>query len=405
MDFLPKYKHLDFIITGATGTIGSEVLYELVKSALDGDLKGRIIVLSRSSQKNSATERIANLFCQELIPDYLRDYSLSELLEHIEVFNCDMKNLNGVGSLLRQSSRRAIVIHLASSVNLNCDKSKELDTYYNNYLPTIKLLKIFEPILEKFVFISTAFASGHRKGTIKNEFLKIDIENKDFRNYYEKYKSITERKIAKICEANNITWQILRPSVVCGRLIEKPYFVISRFQVFYLFAYFFHQLIQSGMKSERIRITTNLNRGLNIVPVDFVSKTIVRAVNSNIRELNIVSPNNIPHTFIMTKIFDMLGFENYQFVESIPEDMTTLEELYYTKIGSQFHQYMNTPDHNFDVKPLRQLMKEIFSKNITASFNDIISFAIENDFRNLSEGKKANMDQILESPFVCPASA
>lgn len=207
----------------------------------------------------------------------------------------------------------------------------------------------------------------------------------DYRNHYERYKVQTEKEIAEICGSYGIPCQILRPSIICGRLVDYPYHVIPRFLVFYLFGAFFYRA-KTAYKDQHIRILMHETSGLNLIPVDYAARAIVRASATDIRELNVVSRRSVPNMFTVPEMLRLVGWTNYEFVEEMPEDQSAVEKLYYRTVGAQLSNYLMTPespDTEFDIQILSEIMKDYPEPDVAGHFTALCNYAIEREFTNI----------------------
>lgn len=378
-----KYSDCDYVLTGTTGILGSHVLYELLKKCLEGEITGKLILLTRSSKTMSAQQRIEKLFDPELIPAYLREYTLDEIFHWIRVVETDLKRAEAAMDSLSQLTQKAVFIHMASLVDLGTKESTRIKIYENNYLPTKELLHRCKDIMAKFVFISTAFASGEREGLIGDSFLSLPLEGRKFRNHYERLKMFSEHEVSRLCQVNNIPFQILRPSIICGRLMDPPYFVIPKFLTFYLFGEFFYTMKskRSGQGIEKVRISFNDSALLNIIPVDYSAKAIVRAMErADITEMNIVNSYGIGSGEIIEAILQFIEYMNYALVHSEPEEKNHYEELYYKVIGDQFNNYIHGPSSEFDTALVNSVMKDMPMPDIRQNLTDLLSYAYRHKF-------------------------
>lgn len=375
-----------YLLTGVTGIIGSQVLYELLHIKLKHHTIGNIVVLIRSKSNITAKQRLVNLFQEVLVPDYLKAYHLDDLLQAITLLDIDIAQTTKLRKYFDSLDFKYKVIHLAASVNLASSEKAEKEIVDTNLNTTLSFLDAVGSNASKFCFISTAFASGHRNGLISDNFLERDFNKANFRNPYEECKAKVEHAIVDYCKDKLIDWQILRPSIVCGRMLDMPYYIANKYLVFYLVGAFLHRVSSSSMSDELLRIYWNKSSwGLNIVPVDYVSKTIVRAVDTSIKELNIVSSQNTPTQVIYTTLTQATGIKNWKLVDEFPEGkLTILEKLYYKNVGSQFNAYMNTPSHSFDTTNLRSLMSDISEPDVALGFKDLFNHAIQCNFSNVT---------------------
>lgn len=349
----------NIILTGATGILGAHILYELLGQKKAGLFKGKIIALVRSNSRGKASERVAQVLKDKFTPKYLHGYTTADLLEMLEIVSCDLKELNEVIDQVRSNVSNATIIHCGSSVNLGTNHKAEKDVYYNNYQATLQLLQKLALITERFVYISTAFSSGHREGEIKDSFLNIGYREKHFRNPYERYQTATEIEVARICDEQNIQWQIFRPSVLCVSLVDNHEYCIPKNPLFYMMGGFFLKMAKRYSRQPLLRIFMKEDVSMNIVPVDYVAKTVIKAIEANgPSELNIVSEENISLREMFSHMLYRTGYFNYLFVPEVPEDQNEVERFYYKWIGSQVNHYIDTPAHHFNTNELRQLLQE-----------------------------------------------
>lgn len=377
-----KNKEINTLITGATGIVGREVFYELLAKYAAKEMEGKIYLLTRSCSEKSAEERIVELIMHPFAPDYLKKFNVDSLLKLVHVIDSDIKNINSLDFIFLKTVPNIHVIHLAGSTNLANNSAAEKEIYNCNYLSTMNLLDNLLPYISKFIFVSTAFASGHRAGIIENSFRYLSRAN--FRNPYEKYKLQTENEIIKICEQYGKTWQILRPSVVCGRLIETPLYFTPKFNVFYGLAKFASLIAHNKFKNYSLRISANINSGLNILPSDYVAKVITRVFDNNdIKELNISDSENFSMPLLISQIMNSTGFEKYVLNDKVSDSFNEVERLYYHTAGAQFTPYLNTPQHRFDTSQLIEIMSDLKLPDVRKNFNNILQFANNHNFKDL----------------------
>lgn len=369
----------NYILTGASGILGSHILYELIHEKINSDTINDIIIFVRPNKEKTSEERVLFIFNSAYLPDYLKSYEPSFLASQCKVISVDLRDLFNIDS--KTIPNNSILIHAGSSVNLGTDTLAQKEVFDNNYQSTVQLFHTLKDRISNFIFISTAFGSGHRKGKITNEFL--DIKENDFRNYYETFKNKLEKELFELCNSESINFQIFRPSVICGRLLDSPKYVINKFLVFYLFGYFFSELVRKNKTDQHIRIYIKNKASLNIVPVDYVSKVIVKASGlSDIKELNIVSKTQTKLKPILKSMLAQVGFDNYSFVYEMPEQLNLREKNYYRWIDSQLHSYIHTPMHFFDTGLLETIQSQDELMNVENHFEMIFNYALEKKFLN-----------------------
>ena len=370
------------ILTGVTGILGSHILYELLFAKLiSKTFDGKLILICRSGANTSARDRVLKTLDHQFAPEYLHQFDPEQLMSHITVIDADLRDTSGLADQIRNYVHTGIIIHCGSSVNLGTDSQVEEEIIYNNYEASVSLLKETIEVADKFVYISTAFASGHRDGEIDDDFLNYN--HKVFRNHYEKYKSMAEQEIVDICEKHGIQWQILRPSIICGRLIDIPKYFIPKYLVFYLVGDFFMKMQRRYASQPRVRMLVPPEASLNIVPVDYSAKAIVKALHlQESTQLNVVSERNVRLTEIIDYMLGKVGYTHYEFVEEIPEQQNEIEKFYYKWIGSQLNHYINTPAHHYSTTQLRTVLEDVQDPNVTDHFDKVFDYAYSHKFKN-----------------------
>jgi nucleoside-diphosphate-sugar epimerase len=216
--------------------------------------------------------------------------------------------------------------------------------------------------------MSTAYACGKTYGLNKPNYTN---PNQEFRNPYEKSKLEGEQIVITYAQKLGIKYRILRPSTISGRLIENEIGAIPKFNVFYGWALFFlkYKMKKFGLSltealNERtnmdIRIYTHPNAGLNIVPADFIAKTIYGISKSKTSEIyfHLTNEQETPHETYMSILLEGLNIGGYTFVSAQPNDLNALESIYYATVGKIFHGYVTQPEIAFDTSNLNKIYKK-----------------------------------------------
>ena len=366
-----------FILTGATGAVGSHVLYELLYYFMEGQQPGQVTIMIRPSESSgmSASQRLEVLLTSPLLPHKLSKWPQAQLLSRIHLIEGAFDQT----PLPDKRSGKTILIHAAASVNLGTRPDIEQDIIKTNKQGTRSLLHKATHKIDKFVFVSTAFATGHRQGDISDDFSKVATP--DFRNPYEKYKHGSEKEVAQFCQTHQIDYSIVRPAIVCGRLIDAPLYVLPRYATFYLTGIFFKKILQKFGNHHKVRIQIADDAQLNIVPVDYVARVILRACFSSIKELNIVSEETVEARKIIAYMLYQTDFNKYQFQEQKPESLNESEAYYYETIGEQFSRYMYTPPHKYSTNGVKNLLPDIEQPNVEPQFEELYRYAAHQKFR------------------------
>lgn len=372
---------MDYFITGSTGLVGSHVLYELLNKIHAEKTNSRIYLLVRKSESGSPKSRIRRVLFNEEAPAYVRSLPLEKLLERIECIESDLTNPQLPDILQKLSSKDLRVVHIGGSTNLMQGPNAEEDIYKNNFLGTLNLIKSLKTVhVTRFSFISTAFSCGVQDeiDVIGHNYLPYPTYA--FRNPYEGHKNKIERILAADCKKMGIDLQILRPAVVCGRLIDTPLYVTTKFDVFYGWAKFFYSR-KDKIGNSKFRIALNNLGTQTIVPVDYVAKVIAKAIHMyNIKYLNIVSENPPLHTEYLAKILDEIGIPNYEFVDTVPDNLSVWETLYYKSVGRVFEPYLCNKNLVFNTQLLTENFGEFQFKDVKQNFGQLIQYAISKQF-------------------------
>jgi len=374
----------NYILTGCTGILGSHIFYELLLDIHNNNYDGHIVLLLRSRKDQPVQARFDELFNARVVPDYLGEIDTDRIrANNITLIDFDLRFSGATELAAMPQDRKYHLIHCAASVNLGTNAYAFDEIKHNNYLGTLNLIHSLHGSLLKVSYISTAFSLSSKSGAIYDSGA-VRAED-DYRNHYEKYKVQTEHEVTTICDAYELPSQIFRPSIICGRLVDYPHHVIPRFLVFYLFGAFFYR-VKATVGEQPVRIKMNLTSGLNLIPVDYAAKAIVRALATDIKELNIVSKKSVPNTYTIPEALRQVNWCNYEFTDTIPDNMTQVEKLYYRTVGPQLNDYLDTPGaqgNEFNITELSALMSDIAEPDVAGQFPMLMNYAVANSFNNI----------------------
>ncbi|QWX83286.1 SDR family oxidoreductase [Cellulophaga sp. HaHaR_3_176] len=364
---------MNILLTGATGTLGSRVLFSLLEQRFDTIEKLYLPVRKRTI--TSPEDRIKNVISSEFATDFIKE-NLIEIFNKIKVIDAD--DLLNPDSFL-ENNKVDYFIHSAGFVNLSTDPNAKQEIFKENLQFTKDIFNAFYKHIVKFVYISTAFAAGNIGGTIDNDYTVIETE--DYRNHYEASKHASEKFLLKAGKEKNIPIQILRPSVLGGNINESPNYFISKYMVFYLFAKFFN----NNNSDDAIRITSNIDTGLNIIPTDYAAQVIAKVISSDIEQLNIVHSKETNMIKGISKILNVVEFSNFTFTDELINSSTgfssKLEQFYYETIGVHLHPYMTSKPNEWDTKLLESILP-IPTYNLEDYLSETVAFAKDKNFRN-----------------------
>lgn len=364
---------MKILLTGATGTLGSQILFCLLEEKFA--CLEMLYLPVREKASASPKARILNILNSEYAPAFIKN-NLADILAKITVVSAkDMLNpesfLTGV--------RITYFIHSAGFVNLSVLPAARAEIFKENFDFTKSIFKAYVNFIDKFIYISTAFSAGDVGGLLPNNYLTT--EPVEYRNHYEASKHAAERYLAKAGASLNIPIQILRPSVLGGNIMDASSFFISKYMVFYLFAKFFHR----NNSADSVRITAYEESGLNIIPTDYAAKVVVTVFDSEIEQLNIVHSKTTPITKGITKIFDTVAFNNFKFTDKVVSTTTgfdsKLEKFYYDTIGLHLTPYLTSKPCEWDTTLLQEILP-IPVYNLEEYLGDTIKFAQAHGFKS-----------------------
>jgi nucleoside-diphosphate-sugar epimerase len=373
---------MKIILTGSTGVLGSHIMYEILELFIQTpNDANQLLIIARNNGKNSAGERINEFLSSDYTPKIIRDKGLTVLNQYLEIIDLDS---NTIEETFLEKTKGAYLIHSAGYVNLSTDEDLKDKIFDENVLLTQKLFSIFHPYIKKFIYIGTAFSSGVRKGLIANDFHNLDFKP-EHRNAYEYAKFHSENFIAKECKAIGLPFQILRPSVIGGKMLgtENNYF-IPKYKVFYLLAKFFYFTSKRKGKQETVRFIINTDTGLNIIPVDYVAKVIVTTFErDDIEQLNIVNYNSFNMVQGLQLIMKEVGYTNFTLIPNNFDFQykNAIEKLYYESIGKHLKPYFIADANEYDTTLLNSILE--IPKLDNDDFTNLIRYAIANDFQDI----------------------
>ncbi len=373
---------MKIILTGATGVLGSHIMYEILELFINNNVEGKLFLITRNKGKNTPLDRINELLSSSYTPKILKEKGLTFLHQYIEIIDSDLSTIKNNFS---EKIKDAYFIHSAGYVNLSTDEAQKERIFDENAKITKAIFNAFHPFIKKFIYIGTAFSSGVRKGIIDNDFHNLGFVP-EHRNAYEDAKFHSENFIAQQCTALGLPYQILRPSVIGGKMLgtESNYF-IPKYMVFYLLAKFFHFTAQRKNEQENVRFIINEETGLNIIPVDYVAKVIVNTFQRNdIQQLNIVNNKSFNIAKGLQLIMKEVGYSNFTLIQNTLDFKykNTIEKLYYESIGKHLKPYFTTAANEYDTTLLNSILE--IPKLDQEAFTNMIRYARLHDFKDIN---------------------
>ena len=188
-----------YILTGATGFLGSHIMAGLLSRGLG------VVILGRTSNGKSLKDRIGKL---------LHWFGIEHLEGLLEFHETDFhKPRMGLGEdeYEKLTGRRLAIIHCASDTSFN---EKSRDKVIRSNVENLSEIMTFavKSRSKYFHLISSAYAAG----TDRTECFEAPVVSEHFNNVYEERKALAENSVSQKCIRENIPFTIIRPSVVYG---------------------------------------------------------------------------------------------------------------------------------------------------------------------------------------------
>ncbi|KPM32858.1 Male sterility domain protein [Croceitalea dokdonensis DOKDO 023] len=364
---------MHIILTGATGTLGSQVLFSLLETRFS-EIE-QLVLIVRKKQRISPINRVKNMLESPMAPLFIKE-NLAAV--HHKLMVVDADQVLQPQNFLR-TNIPYYLIHSAGYVNLSIDPNSREEIFRENLTFTQHIFKAYTPYLRKFIYISTAFSAGKLEGLLNDDY--VGLEQQEYRNFYEASKHAAEKFLVSAGKSSHIDVQVLRPSVLGGNILDKPTFFISKYMVFYLFAKFFHR----SNSKDSVRIQANADSKLNIIPTDYAAKVITKVFDTAVEQLNIVNSKGTEIFTGISKILETVNFKNFNLTQELLETATefesTLERFYYETIGIHLTPYLTAKPYEWDTTLLESILP-IPQYNLEDYLVNTIEYAKINGFRN-----------------------
>lgn len=248
-----------YVLTGATGALGGELLLRLVAQGQ------HVLPLARPSKTHSAATRVADII-GTYIPVLVGDVTRARC----GVSADDIDALRGTD---------VAVIHVAASVKF--EEAQRQNILKTNVEGTRNALAFAEAIdATAFHYVSTAYVAGDAPFFSED---MLDAKQR-FRNPYEESKAHAEQIVRTFARRARMPYAIYRPSIITGNASDGK---TRTFDGYYGFWYpFFRTKMRycpDGWWSPRLRIPCG-DSTLNLVPSDWVSEAITRLVRAGAKD-------------------------------------------------------------------------------------------------------------------------
>lgn len=178
---------MDYLITGATGLLGSHILFELLAENQNRNNPSKINLVIRNNVRQIGIEQLVSLLTDRTSPDYIRRSNPNDWLKQIRVFDFDLLDGALQSNLQKINSKDLIVIHTDTASDLVQGESVRQNNLADNNFKTINLINSLVPDTTKlFVYINSANWQSKgsnfkrmKKREAKTNLLKIQTDIND----------------------------------------------------------------------------------------------------------------------------------------------------------------------------------------------------------------------------------
>lgn len=278
------------LLTGVTGYIGSHLAVELLK-----DTSIQLSVLARARKGQSAEARAkAAIRTAAINAGESAAHIIEAAEQRLQVIVGDLTD-DALHTALGQQAFDAIW-HCGAKLVFADSQKRHLEDI--NYLGTARMVKLASAHPGTvFNYVSTAYVHGDCEGTVYEE---LPAESLPANNYYESSKRQSERLIVETGNLQGLRYRIFRPSIVVGHSLTGMGDTLTGIYGFILLAARLKNELNGKMpgffESFPLRIFTQLETGVNIIPVDRVVHQMLTIAESKdtLNDIyNIVSQNNV----------------------------------------------------------------------------------------------------------------
>ncbi len=372
-----RNKKLKIAITGATGLLGRNLLFEIIKQNLDRLDSLEIIALGRNKNSADIQHRIRDIILNDGLSYFsddksavarIKDYCATGIKTVYADLDKDKLGLDRGDFNRLKEPAIDFFFHLAALTDLRYTPVVEEALRRTNIEGTRQILHLVSALnVREFCYTGTAYSCGSISGKVKPDYINVSGK---FRNPYEKTKLESEMLVRNFCKKSKIRHRCFRPSVMCGRLIESPIGAVNKFDVFYGWAAFFFQIKLKNLLKGRdiykeplnldLRICYSSKSGLNIVPADYAAKVMYQVCVQGHPDESYYLVNNreTSHSVYIPLMLKALNITGPRQVDCIPTQMNPLERIYYKTAGRVFTSYITLDPILFDTGNLNGVLRK-----------------------------------------------
>ena len=319
-----------FLVTGATGFLGSHTAVELLKKGY------RVILIIRPDGKRSAVERIGIVFKWFGI-------LINNFKDKITIIEGELKKKNlGIDKKTYSylSSEIDEIIHCAGETSFSEKKRKDLESTNIEILENLtKLIDSPGSNCSFFHHISTVYVAGKVSGTIRERITNTS----DFNNPYEETKYLGEKYISEKTTELGVHLNIYRPSIVYGHsetgrstIFNAVYYPV-KMALFLRDTYLNDIRNKNGIKAAQmgvsedkegvvllpIRIEKKEGGEINLIPIDFYIDSFMAILENGVEPGIFHIVNNSPNSLEDITSFFSTEFKVKGFHSTSPEEFKT----------------------------------------------------------------------------------
>lgn len=369
-----KGKKIRIAITGATGLLGRNLLFEIIKNNINNLGNLEIFLLGREKNNINFQRRINSIIASDgafycsLKKDQVKEVkNFSRTgIKCVEI-DLDVRGLGIKMDDLQQLKSQPLnfFFHIAALTDFRNTPGVVATLKKTNIYGTRQVLQLVSSLeVDEFDFTGSAYSCGNTSGNVKANYINL---KQQFRNYYEISKLLAEMLVRNYAKKTGLRCRYFRPSTICGRLLEQPLGTINKFDVFYSWAAFFLRTKLKNISDWEMRYTKpqnidmricyNLESGLNIVPADYAAKAMYHICfhEDKGESYHLVNCNEALHSLYIPLMLNTLNITGVKHANCIPPQLNKLEDLYYKTVGKVFTPYITSEPILFDIENLKNV--------------------------------------------------
>jgi len=195
------------IITGSTGFVGSHFALACCRAG------NAPIALARGDSEVAARERVmrALAVAERSLGDDRTPYAVPPLVLAADLAQ-PACGISGEALIRLRRSQPEQFWHFAAS--LRYEDRHQAEIFESNLQGTLRALELAKLSgCTTFVYVSTAYSAGKQRGPVSEQLHDSAL---GFNNAYEESKARAEHAVATFCGREQLSFAILRPSIVIG---------------------------------------------------------------------------------------------------------------------------------------------------------------------------------------------